>query len=67
MLAIKARFDGKEIILPPSIPDVSPGEVVVVFEAAEAGPEDIRDWMKVQESAFAKVWENDEDSVYDSL
>jgi hypothetical protein len=24
-------------------------------------------WSKAQESAFAKVWENDEDAVYDSL
>jgi hypothetical protein len=28
---------------------------------------DLEDWLKVQEPAFWKAWENDEDGIYDSF
>jgi hypothetical protein len=67
MVAVKAHFDGKNVILPEGFQSGLPGEVLVVFEdpAPEAGEK--RLWMKGQESAFAKVWDNEEDSIYDSL
>ena len=67
MRAIKAQFDGKQIILPADISNVPPGEVVVVFEAEVPADDGLQGWMKLQESVFAKVWDNDEDAVYDSL
>jgi hypothetical protein len=66
MVALKARFDGKKIVMPKAVPVLPPGEVIVIFpDAAEAG--ESQDWMKAQESAFAKVWDNDEDAAYDDL
>jgi TusA-related sulfurtransferase len=67
MLAIKARFDGKQVILPQEVANVPPGNVIVVFENEEPSDREIRGWMKVQEEAFANVWNNDEDAVYDTL
>jgi TusA-related sulfurtransferase len=67
MLAIKAVFDGNKIVLPEKLVNVPPGEVIVIFESlATAGP-DIDEWMELQEEAFARAWDNDEDSIYDSL
>ena len=67
MRAIKARFDGEKIILPPIVSDVPPGEVIVVFEEVGDHPGEISAWMKAQEKSFAAVWGNDEDAAYDSL
>jgi hypothetical protein len=67
MHTIKAYFDGKSIRVPKAMGKVPPGEVVVVFEHAPAREEDRASWLKAQEAAFAKVWDNDEDAVYDAL
>ena len=67
MRAVKARFDGKRIILPSDISGVPPGDVIVVFHDAESADRETHAWMKAQEASFAKVWDNDEDAVYDSL
>jgi len=67
MLAIKARFDGKQVVLPPDVRDVPPGDVIVVFENVESHSRESSAWMKAQEAIFATVWDNDEDAVYDSL
>lgn len=67
MFVVRARFDGIRIILPEDLPRAKPGEVVVVFNNEEADSLEREAWMKVQEAAFAKVWDNDEDAVYDSL
>jgi hypothetical protein len=64
MVAVKARFDGEKIIVPKELRGAPPGEVLVVFEPAR---EDDFAWLKAQEQSFAKVWDNDEDAVYDSL
>lgn len=34
---------------------------------ALATPEDSGAWLKAQESAFARAWDDDEDAVYDTL
>jgi hypothetical protein len=68
MLAIKARYDGKKVVLPDEISAaIPPGEVIVVFGAARVTDDEIADWEKAQEASFAKAWDNDEDAVYDAL
>ena len=65
MLAMKAKFDGKQVRLP-SVPPVHECPVIVVFnEDGDNGDDEAL--MKAQESALAKVWENEEDAVYDDL
>jgi hypothetical protein len=67
MLAIKGEFDGKRVVLTET-PHVPRCPVIVVFgeEAGDTAPEP-GDWLRVQEAALAKVWENEEDAVYDRL
>lgn len=67
MIAVKARFDGKKIVLPQEVHDAPPGEVIVIFADSPDDRAEKKAWMKAQESAFAKAWDNDEDAVYDSL
>ena len=67
MLAVKARFDGKRIVLPEEARGAPPGNVIVIFEADNGVLKEQGDWMKAQEAAFAKAWENDEDAAYDSM
>jgi TusA-related sulfurtransferase len=67
MLAVKATFDGKRIVLPETLANVPPGEVIVIFENPASLSPDTEEWMKMQEEAFARAWDNDEDSIYDSL
>jgi hypothetical protein len=66
MVAIKAHFDGKNVILPKEYRKGLPREVLVVFESPPQAAENHL-WLKAQEEAFAKVWDNDEDAIYDSL
>ena len=63
MLAIKAQFDGKQVVMP-SVPSIHKCPVIVIFEDDE---QDRNAWQSVQESALSKVWENNEDAVYDTL
>jgi len=67
MRAIKARFDGQQIMLPPDVPRGTPAEVIVVFPDELQNGDEQAAWMKAQEDRFGKVWENEEDRVYDSL
>ena len=67
MLAIKTHFDGKKIAIPKELRNAPPGEVLVVFDRSPAEDDDRSHWLKSQEAAFAKVWENDEDAIYDTL
>ena len=67
MRAVKAKYDGRNIILPEDARGEPPGEVIVVFqEGARAAGEDAL-WLAAQERALAEVWENEDDAVYDSL
>jgi hypothetical protein len=67
MQAIKARFDGKTIKVPKELRKAPPGEVLVIIQEPRPDRDESMSWLKAQETAFAKVWENDEDAVYDSL
>ena len=67
MRAIKAHFDGKTIKVSKELRKAPPGEVLVIVQERRPEGDDSLAWLKAQEAAFAKVWENDEDAVYDSL
>ena len=67
MHAIKAHFDGEKVIVPEEGRGLPPGDVIIVFGSSTDRASDTHAWMRAQESAFAKVWNNDEDAVYDSL
>jgi hypothetical protein len=67
MVAIKAHFDGQNIVVPDSIRGAPPGDVLIIFEKGPADADETRAWMKAQEATFAKAWDNDEDAIYDSL
>jgi TusA-related sulfurtransferase len=67
MRVIKAKFDGKTIKLPKQLKQIAPGEVLIIFDSAPAANGDRSSWLKAQELAFAKVWDNDEDAIYDTL
>jgi hypothetical protein len=66
MKAIKAKFDGRRIILPPGLKVDGPREVIVIFDdangdVAESG------WARAQQDALQQVWDNPEDAEYDKL
>ncbi len=63
--AIRAHFDGKNVVVPPSLKGLPAGEVLVIFDDSSNGPDAA--WLRVQETAFARVWDNDEDAAYDDL
>lgn len=67
MVVIKAHFNGKTIVVPQELRGAPPGEVLLVLENLSPKTDDRQDWVNAQESAFAKVWDNVEDEVYDSL
>jgi hypothetical protein len=67
MVAIKAHFDGKKIVLPKEYRKGPPREVLVILEGSSPELSEKNLWLKAQEAAFTKVWDNDEDAVYDSL
>ncbi len=67
MVAIKAHFDGKKIVVPEGMRGAPAGDVLVIFETLPDDLEERQWWKKAQEAAFAKAWDNDEDTVYDLL
>lgn len=67
MKAVRARFDGKTIQVPKELRKAPAGEVLLIIPDSPVGENDKTAWTRAQESAFCKVWDNDEDSVYDSL
>jgi len=66
MVAIKTQFDGEKIVLPDDLRGLPPQEVIVIYETDESALE-AQAWLAAQEASFAKVWDNDEDAVYDQL
>lgn len=62
MKAIKVIFDGEKVVLPDDISELQPGEVILVFGAGQD-----MDWIRAQESALERAWDNEEDAVYDSV
>jgi hypothetical protein len=67
MQAIKAQFDGKTIKIPKEMRKAPPGEVLIILQEARVDGGESAAWLRAQESAFAKAWDNDEDAIYDSL
>ena len=68
MLALKARFNGKKVVLPKGRVKAKPGTVIVIFgKMQRTRRRKSASWIKAQEKAFAKVWDNAEDTIYDSL
>ena len=69
MVAIKTHFDGKAIKVPKELKGRPPSEILVILpEIPKKRRADQRTaWSKAQEAAFSKVWDNDEDAIYDSL
>jgi hypothetical protein len=67
LVAIRAHFDGDKVVLPAKFRGGAPREVLVIFEDAKTHDSEDCDWLNAQEAAFALVWDNDEDAVYDSL
>ena len=67
MLVIKTHFDGKKVIIPEETRDLSPREVVLVFRDKDEATSGNKDMIKATESTFAKIWDNNEAAVYDSL
>jgi hypothetical protein len=67
MLALKARFDGRKVVLPKGRIKARPGMVIIIFEEATDSAKEKLSWIKAQEKTFAKAWNNTEDAAYDSL
>ena len=67
MQAIKAHFDGKTIKVPKELRKAPPGDILVIVQETLPDANDSLSWLNAQQSAFAKVWENDDDAVYDAL
>jgi hypothetical protein len=63
MLAIRTRFDGKEIHLPAETKGLPAGNVIVLFEGERHVSDS--DWLKIQEQTMADAWDDEEDSIYD--
>jgi hypothetical protein len=64
MLAIRARYNGKDIIFPEDAKGIPPCNVIVLFEDEVTQN---ADWLRIQEQALAKAWDEKEDSIYDNL
>ena len=64
MKAVKAKFDGEAVVIEGDLEGLRPGEVIVIFATSV---NQVPDWMKAQEESLSRVWDNDEDEVYDSL
>jgi hypothetical protein len=60
MKVVKGYYDGKNIVVSGDLGE-KPGEVIVVFGDGN------EDFTNLSEEAFAKVWDNAEDAVYDEL
>jgi len=65
MRAIRARYDGKEIHVPPGVGFQRPCDVIVLFEEEESDID--AEWLKMQEKSLADVWDDKEDAVYDRI
>ncbi|MCK4625894.1 MAG: hypothetical protein KAV00_11330 [Phycisphaerae bacterium] len=65
MRAIRARYDGKEIRVPPDVGLQRPCDVIVLFEEEESDID--AEWLKMQEKSLAEAWDDKEDAVYDRI
>lgn len=65
MKAIKAHYDGKNVVVPPEAIGLPAGEVLVIFNGSSGGVDAA--WLAAQERSLAQAWDNDEDAAYDKL
>ena len=73
-LVLRAEVDGQgRLIVEETVP-LPPGPVVVILappstpsEAAAFDDDTTSEWANAAEAAFAQVWENDDDAIYDRL
>lgn len=68
LMTLPAHFDGDRIRLDVDVA-LKPDTRLLVTVLDETLPGGALVWqaMKLSETAFARVWDNDEDAVYDSL
>ena len=68
LMTIPAHFDGTQIQFDVGI-DLKPGTHLLVTILGEEPSHEMLVWnaMKLSDAAFARVWDNEEDAVYDSL
>jgi len=67
-LTVPAHFDGTQIQLDANV-ELKPNTRLLVTILEEEPPTEALVWnaMKLSEAAFARVWDNEEDAVYDHL
>ena len=65
MKTLNAHFDGKVIVLDEPA-DLKPNDKVKVI-ALDADEEVVRDFARLSEPAFQKIWDNPLDADYDKL
>jgi hypothetical protein len=68
LTTLPAHFDGKQILLDVEV-DLKPNTrlLVTVLPDEITYLHHVREAMKISESSFARVWDNEEDAVYDNL
>jgi len=69
LTTVPAHFDGTQIRLDTDITLEPNTRLLVTILDGEANPDEGLVWaaMRASEAAFGRVWDNDEDAVYDSL
>ena len=66
MIAVKARFDGKRVLLPEGVTLPPVGDVFVVFDLDDWRTEDPGHLVAVDE-ALAKAWDNPHDDIFNDM
>lgn len=68
LTTVPAHFDGKEIKLDAPVTLAANTQLLVVILDQPASQQAwLQTAMKGSEQAFARVWDNDEDAIYDEL
>lgn len=73
MLAVKAKYENGTVRWERKPPVRGLHDLIVVFADVPSSDQDValsderEVWRKAQESAFAKVWDNQDDAVYDNM
>jgi hypothetical protein len=68
LMTVPAHFDGTQIRLDVGV-ELKPDTRLLVTILGEEPSDEVLVWnaMKLSEAAFARVWDNEEDAVYDRL
>ena len=68
LMTVPAHFDGTQIRLDVGV-ELKPDTRLLVTILSEEPSNEVLVWnaMKLSEAAFARVWDNEEDAVYDRL